>query len=328
MIEYTYDGTLEGLFTVLDRICRSLDPEAAIPDHVHGPLRQGWKTQPVDTAQAPAAQPDLFDGGTSSEASRGTETASGEVPASSAQTISFKPSVYTGSCVVSSGSPPDIPAARRLYELSANAYDRFVHGWMSELPIEAELIRFAWKVLAAGQDAPGGLKSPGAREGAETAAADRGDPDVQAVLSAAYRVWKELDRLRGLLRFSPASSGIYLACCTPDHFVLPGLADHFTLRFGETPWVIIDERRSLALARAPGKEARLISLEDLPRILQRSSPHSIAVPGSDTPRKNDPWEDLWRNYHRVVNNESRSNPQLQRQFMPKRYWKYLPELRE
>ncbi|MFP3042126.1 TIGR03915 family putative DNA repair protein [Treponema primitia] len=318
MIEYTYDGTLEGLFTVLDRICRSLDPEAVIPDHVQGPLRRDWKTQAAETGdtQAPAAQPELFDGGTSSEASHCTETAPGEVPASSAQTIRFRPSVYAGSCVISSGSPPDIPAARRLYELSANAYDRFVHGWMSELPIEAELIRFAWKVLAAGQDAPGGLKSPGAREGAEAAAADRGDPDVQAVLSAAYRVWKELDRLRGLLRFSPASSGIYLACCTPDHFVLPGLADHFTQRFGEAPWVIIDERRSLALACSPDKEARLISLEDLPRILQRSS------------GKNDPWEDLWRNYHRVVNNESRSNPQLQRQFMPKRYWKYLPELRE
>jgi probable DNA metabolism protein len=222
----------------------------------------------------------------------------------------------------STDRPPTLPfpgiffsAAQYLCELSANAYEHFIHGWMSELPIEAALIRFAWKVLAAGGSAPGGLKSADAREAAEAAAADRGDPDTQTVLTAAYKVWKELDRLRGLLRFSPNSSGIHIARCAPDHYVLPGLAGHFTLRFGETPWAIIDERRSLALVRATDEDARIIPREDLP--------HSIAAAGKD-----DPWEDLWRNYHRVAANESRANPQLQRQFMPKRYWKYLPELRE
>jgi probable DNA metabolism protein len=191
---------------------------------------------------------------------------------------------------------------------------------MSELPIDAELIRFAWNVLDAGRNATGGPGSPEAREKAEAAAADRGDPDVRAVLSAAWKVWKELDRFRGLLRFSPSSSGVYLARCTPDHFVLPGLAGHFTRRFGETPWAILDERRSLALVRPAGEEARLVAPEALPR--------SITVPGHNGPGEKETWEDLWRNYHRVINNESRSNPRLQRQLMPGRYWKYLPEVRE
>jgi probable DNA metabolism protein len=38
------------------------------------------------------------------------------------------------------------------------------------------------------------------------------------------------------------------------------------------------------------------------------------------------WEKLWQHYHKTINNESRNNPNLQRQFMPKRYWKYLTEL--
>ena len=38
------------------------------------------------------------------------------------------------------------------------------------------------------------------------------------------------------------------------------------------------------------------------------------------------WENLWRNYHSTINNPGRSNPDLQKQFMPKRYWKYLPEM--
>jgi probable DNA metabolism protein len=38
------------------------------------------------------------------------------------------------------------------------------------------------------------------------------------------------------------------------------------------------------------------------------------------------WEQLWQTYHKAINNEDRANPKLQKQFMPKRYWKYLPEL--
>jgi probable DNA metabolism protein len=294
MIEYTYDGTLEGLFAILDRICQSKAPEAVLPDHVRASRETA---APGGTSPVPSpAQPDLF-----------AEAAPNSAP---------HPSPFTGSTAAISDATPDIPAAQYLYEFSANAYERFIHGWMSELPIEAELIRFAWRVLAAGLNTSEGLRSAKAREAAEAVAADRGDPDVRTVLDAAYKVWRELDRLRGLLRFSPESSGIHIARCTPDHFVLPGLAGHFTRRFGEMPWAIIDERRGLALIRYPGEEARLLPLGDLP--------HSITGNRS----LNDPWEDLWRNYHRVVANESRINPQLQRQFMPKRYWKYLPELRE
>jgi probable DNA metabolism protein len=191
---------------------------------------------------------------------------------------------------------------------------------MSELPIEAELIHFAWKVLDAGLNAAGGRISPEARKQAEAAAAGRGDPDIQAVLNAGRKVRKELDRLRGLLRFSPGASGIYLARCTPDHFVLPGLAGHFTRRFGEAPWAILDERRSLALIRPSGEEARLITPETPAR--------PAAAPGHTGSGEKDPWEELWRNYHQVINNPSRNNPRLQGQFIPSRYRKYLPEIQE
>jgi probable DNA metabolism protein len=40
---------------------------------------------------------------------------------------------------------------------------------------------------------------------------------------------------------------------------------------------------------------------------------------------NDEWEELWKHYHKTINNEDRDNPGLQKQLMPKRYWKYLPE---
>jgi probable DNA metabolism protein len=201
---------------------------------------------------------------------------------------------------------------------------------MSELPIEAAIVRYACKVLsaaetaarAAGQfgqagalsakgPAPSRTVSEAARQGAERAAADRGDSDALAVLEASYRVGCEIDKLRGLLRFTPDERGVYTARCFPDHFVLPALGEHFCLRFGGTPWLIIDEKRGLSVSCFSGEDPRLRS----------------ASPGSLRPGLSDGWEDLWRHYHQTINNESRNNPALQRRFMPGRYWKYLPEMK-
>jgi hypothetical protein len=236
-------------------------------------------------------------------------------------------------------------SAALLLELSANAFDNFVFAWMSELPVEGEILRFGWKVLAAagavavsgtvwGTADAGDIPAaetpvppaetafravgPEARWRAERAASDRGDPDVRAVLAAACKVDREIERLKGFLRFTPlgggddgGKNGFYLARCFPDHHVLSALAEHFTLRFGTRGWAIVDERRGIALLRRPGEDARLVPAELF------GSPDQAA----------DDCEKLWRHYHKTINNESRNKPALQRQFMPKRYWKYLPELR-
>jgi len=183
--------------------------------------------------------------------------------------------------------------ARRLYNCSQNAFSGFVHAWMSELPIEAHIISFGRRVMAAGQQSS---------ETAEKAASDRGDPDTRIVLEAAYKTWHEIDRLRGLLRFSPDNEGIYTAYCEPDHFVLPALKEHFSRRFGRTPWAIIDEKRNICIVSQWEKSPSLSNNSGIE------------------------WEELWRNYHKTINNESRNNPDLQRKLMPRRYWKYLTEL--
>jgi hypothetical protein len=202
--------------------------------------------------------------------------------------------------------------AGRLFELSANAFDAIVHAQMSELPISREIARFECKVLAAADMATGGVVGDEQRRAAERAACDRGDPDVRTVLDAAYKVWHEIDRLRGLLRFSPDEDGVYIARCEPDHFVLPALGPHFRQRFGETPWAIIDEKRSLCLHCVRGGEPELCGTGE-----------RCSIAGNTA---NGEWENLWRHYHKIINNESRNNPDLQRRFMPKRYWKYLTEV--
>ncbi|MDR0709866.1 MAG: TIGR03915 family putative DNA repair protein, partial [Spirochaetaceae bacterium] len=213
---------------------------------------------------------------------------------------------------------------------------------LSELPLGDSVPRFCRKALAAAaatERAGGVFAGEAARLAANRVLSDRGDDDVRAVLEAAAKVTREIDRLRGLLRFCPDKAGIYVARCAPDHFTLPALAGHFELRFGGTPWAIIDEKRRLALVRLPGEKTRLAggTAAD-PAALPAALPAAFAGnPASSDgavsagkaardAREQVPWEEVWRTYHRSVNNEARKNPKLQRQFMPERYWKYLTEM--
>jgi probable DNA metabolism protein len=196
---------------------------------------------------------------------------------------------------------------------------------MSELPVEGEILRFCRKVLAAAEEAagPGMAGREAARAGAARAFGNRGDEDTRTVVEAAYKALHEIDRLMGLLRFSPDRRWGYLARCAPDGFVLPALAGHFTLRFGGQPWALIDEKRGILLIREEGREARLLpaaALSPRPGLSRDQDPRD------QDPWDQDPWEKLWLRYHKAVNNEARNNPGLQRRFMPERYWKYLPEL--
>jgi hypothetical protein len=292
MAEAIYDGSLEGLFVILDEMCRG----APLPDQVR--LEPGLLLGCLGTrVPEDPSQGDLFG------------TGSGD------------------SCRSAKNRDAGGGAAKELFVVSANAGDDFVHGWMSELPIALDLLRFAWKVIAAartgGSGRPGGIRSPEARLAAERAAVDRGDPAVAATLSAAYKVRREMDRLRGLLRFAPDSQGVYTAWCAPDHFVLPGLAEHFFRRFGDTSWAIVDEKRRIALACSADGEPHLVHSQ----VLRRGNAAEPSKTGeaAESPGQ-DVWTELWRNYHQAVNNESRRNPSLQRQFMPARYWKYLNEI--
>lgn len=214
-----------------------------------------------------------------------------------------------------------VDAARLLLELSVNAFDDFVFAWLSEEPVEAEILAFGRTVLGAAsslrfenQESTEMKINKETRALAEKAACNRGDENVRVVLTSAARVQHEVHRMMGLLRFSPNEEGAYIARCAPDHFILPAFSVHFTSRFGKnTSWAIIDEKRSLVLSRRLKERAKIHKTDAFP------------VNIGSVVNDNNQWEDLWRHYHKTINNESRNNPALQRQLMPKRYWKYLTE---
>lgn len=214
-------------------------------------------------------------------------------------------------------------AAAELKAVSPAAYGDFLHAWLSERPVEAALRTFAAGLLAAARSAQtGDARAPlppepseAARDAAERFRTDRGRGETAEVLAAAYATRVELHRLEGLLRFRPSAEGPYVARCSPDHLVLPLMADHFAARFGETDWAVVDERRSLALLRMAGDPVRL----------SRFDPNDPPFPQEEGLRR-DEIESLWRGYYTAVAIENRANPSLRRRLMPVRYWKYLVEV--
>ena len=241
-----YDGTFEGLLTILAGAIGPFRP----PERVIG--RKGHSLLPPSVAIEGGRGPSL-----PTACPRGLKG-----PMAPEQPDLFGPGGLPGDAFPLASREDAAALAEAFFELSAGAYDSFLCGWMSEFPIAAECVRFGGKVFSAARSAAeaagGGMGSPEARRGAERAAADRGDADVRTVLDAAYKVRLETDRLFGFLRFRPDCRGIYTARCAPDHFVLPRLAGHFSRRFGETPWLIVDEKRGLCLLGDGKGEPRLL----------------------------------------------------------------------
>ncbi len=276
-----YDGSLDGLFNILEKVCNGMN----LPVHIN-------RSSQICFTEKKPSQSELFDD-------------PGPV-----QTQIKNPLTHNLHSI-----------AQDLYEVSAVGYSNFVYAWMSEFPIEADIIRFGYLLIQAAKNADKKLSletvSFQGRAAAEAVRNNRMDSAVKTVLDASFKAGHEAHRLSGLLRFSVGKTGVPVAFCSPDHFILPILAEHFSLRFGDSSWAIVDEKRRLALIKHIDHEAELT-------VYNPAHPWFRGLHNGNS----DAWESLWLSYFKAINNESRVNPKVQLQFMPKRYWKYLPEMQQ
>jgi probable DNA metabolism protein len=141
----------------------------------------------------------------------------------------------------------------------------------------------------------------------------RNNDAVEQVNRLASKVVREAHKMTGLLRFMRLRDGGLYAPYAPDHNISALLARHFRERLSAERWVIHDRHRGLAVAW-DGDELR--SLAEIPERIEALASEEEAV-----------YQDLWRQFTRSVAIKSRENPRLQRQFMPRRYWDYLTEMR-
>ncbi len=117
--------------------------------------------------------------------------------------------------------------------------------------------------------------------------------------------------MKGLLRFERLEDGPYYAPMAPDHNILCLMAPHFASRLADQKWAIHDVRRGFAVLY-DGVRWTVETAEEIERSALASE-ESL-------------YQQLWKEYFKKAASPDRKNLQLQRQFMPRRYWRFLTEM--
>ena len=136
------------------------------------------------------------------------------------------------------------------------------------------------------------------------------EPAVLDIFAICRNVGRETNKLMGFLRFSVMENNVQFAEITPEHNQIPLLMQHFAERLREIPFVIYDARRHIA-GIYDTKEWYVANARGLTLPNFASDEEQI--------------RSLWKAFYKTIAIEARINPNLQRNLMPKRYWRNMTE---
>lgn len=145
------------------------------------------------------------------------------------------------------------------------------------------------------------------------------DPDVLYLSQVHKMVHREEEKMRQFVRFQKTADGIFFACMEPRYDVLPLTADFFEDRFADQQWIIYDVKREYGLYYNLRK-TEIVRFNHL-----QVSPDTGRLTREQMDDSELDFQDLWRQYFKSAAIKERINLKLQRQHMPKRFWKYLTE---
>lgn len=124
----------------------------------------------------------------------------------------------------------------------------------------------------------------------------------------------EAHRFTGFVRFKEIGHLTFYSSIAPDHNILPLLINHFTKRFSDEYFIIHDTKREMAIIY--DKKSAIIT--------DFSNEQASLLTSANSDYK---FESLWKTFYKSVNIEDRKNHRLRNQYMPKRYWDNLTELK-
>ena len=136
------------------------------------------------------------------------------------------------------------------------------------------------------------------------------EPAVHDIFAICRNVGRETNKLLGFLRFSVMENNIQFAEITPEHNQIPLLMQHFADRLREAPFIIYDTKRYIA-GIYDTKEWYIVDARELTLPELASDEEQI--------------RSLWKTFYETIAIEARLNPKLQRNLMPKRYWRNMTE---
>ncbi len=134
--------------------------------------------------------------------------------------------------------------------------------------------------------------------------------DVFNAIECMKKIGHEIHRFHGFIRFIQTASGALYAPFSPDNDICDLLVPHFRARLPQYPFVLHDVKRKKA-AVYDGKQVFLAPLDEAEVLL---SADELG------------WKRLWQKYYTAVNIPSRERLTQMRDYLPKRYWQFLPEL--
>ena len=189
-------------------------------------------------------------------------------------------------------------------KISKSAIHMLYYCFLSEMQdIELILLRYIQKALA----------SPVSIE------VNFADDDVLMLSKIYKKVSNERTHMLQFVRFQKTSDGMYFAVMDPLYNVLPLCVDFFQDRYADQQWLIYDTRRNFGLYYDLTK-TEVVHFEHPPVHLKTGK---ISTEQQDDYEK--AFQALWKDYLQAITIQPRKNLRLQRQFMPKRFWKYLIE---
>ncbi len=189
-------------------------------------------------------------------------------------------------------------------KLPREVCNMLMYAWFSELPGSDELLmRYICKVF----DSPVRVET------------DFADDDILQVKKIAQKVSRERHHLIQFLRFQKGGDDTFFAPVKPEFNSLPLAINHFTDRFADQKWLIYDLRRRYGYYYDLQRAVE-VTMEDDGHLLGGKLDERLMAADERL------FQELWKGYFKSLTIKERINPRLQRQHMPKRYWKYMPEM--
>lgn len=144
------------------------------------------------------------------------------------------------------------------------------------------------------------------------------DRDILDMKQLAQKVGREAEHLRQFVRFQKGGDGTYFAPVSPQFNSLPISLNYFTDRFADQSWLIYDVKRRYGFYYDT-VTAREVTIDD--------DEHLLGGKLSDEMMAEDErlFQTMWKNYLKALTIKERLNLKLQRQHMPRRFWKFLTE---
>lgn len=222
-----------------------------------------------------------------------------EMPSNIIAQQDYKPSLFGDSMAIESeDKKADKVSSAIKNKISQKVYRDAHHAFLSELTgIEMNIFNYLLHYFYAEQVENYNWRSQ----------------DIKSVKTAASKVRRERHRFKGLLRFRKLQDGSFYAPYSPDYNITGLLAPHFTDRLATEKGVIHDRERNIAAFFSEGDWELLESSE-----ISRFQKENFAESEQD-------YQQLWQNFFSNISLEERRNPELQKSFMPKKYWEFLIE---